>query len=199
MKASFLKCPLSCKAGTLVIAFYCIFTFTSYALFPPPVSPIDNWLSDLGNSSFNPNGAILYNLGCILTGLALFPFFIGMYKWYRDDFWHRILLVITQCIGCCAAFSLIMIGVFSEDFIEQHRFWSAIFFRLNLFVLILSSISLFLHPDFMKLIGIYGILVAIINLIFVSIIITPLLEWFTVFTALGFVGLLVYNMYKVFI
>lgn len=198
MKLNLSKWPISCISGILVIAFYCIFTFTSLALYPPPFSPIDNWLSDLGNSSFNPNGAIFYNLGCILTGISLFPFFIGLYKWYREEIWHKILVIATQIVGCCAAFSLIMIGVFSEDFIEPHIFWSEVFFRLNLLVLIIAAIALFFHSDFIKLIGIYGIIVAIINLLFVYVIGTPLLEWFTVFTALGFVGLIVYNMYTVF-
>ena len=90
------------------------------------------------------------------------------------------------------------IGVFSEDFIEPHIFWSEVFFRLNLLVLIIAAIALFFHSDFIKLIGIYGIIVAIIKLLFVYVIGTPLLEWFTVFTALGYVGLIVYNMYTTF-
>jgi hypothetical protein len=35
-------------------------------------------------------------------------------------------------------------------------------------------------------------------LLFVFFLGTPILEWFTVFTALGFVGLIVYNMYLKF-
>ncbi|MFX1452863.1 MAG: DUF998 domain-containing protein [Promethearchaeota archaeon] len=198
LKSIILKWPISCIAGILVIAFYCIFTFTSLALYPPPFSPIDNWLSDLGNSSYNPNGAIFYNLGCILTGISLFPFFIGLYRWYSEEIWQKVILIITQIVGCCAAFSLIMIGVFSEDFMEPHIFWSEVFFRLNLLVLILSAITLYFHSDFIKLIAIYGIVVAIINLLFVFIFDTPLLEWFTVFTALGYVGLIIYNMYTAF-
>jgi hypothetical protein len=38
--------------------------------------------------------------------------------------------------------------------------------------------------------------VASINLAFVVRSNTPVLEWFTVFTALGYVGLLTYNMIK---
>ncbi|MEM2118021.1 MAG: hypothetical protein QW386_03255 [Candidatus Bathyarchaeia archaeon] len=68
------KWPMSCIAGIAVIVLYCIFTFSSWALFPTPYNPVDNWLSDLGNSNYNPSGAILYNIGCVLTGIALFPF-----------------------------------------------------------------------------------------------------------------------------
>jgi hypothetical membrane protein len=192
------KWPISCIAGVAVIVLYCAFTFTSWALYPTPYSPVDNWLSDLGNSTYNPSGAILYNLGCVLTGIALFPFFGGLYKWYTSDKRRRILLMITQAIGLFAAFSLIMIGVFSEDSGELHILWSSIFFLLNLLVLILIGVSLFTHPNYMKPIAYYGFIVAAINLLFILAYNIPLFEWFTVFTALGYVGLLVYNMLKKF-
>ena len=193
-----LKWPISCYAGILVILLYCVFTFSSLALFPPPFSALDNWLSDLGNSTFNPNGAILYNLGCILTGIMLFPFFIGLAKWNKEESWHKNLMIAIQCIGCFSGFALIMIGVFSEDFMAPHVFWSGVFFDVNLLVLILASIALYFHPDFIKWISIYGIVVAVINLLFVFFLGTPILEWFTVFTALGYVGIIVFNMYQKF-
>jgi hypothetical membrane protein len=194
--ASDLKWPILVLAGILVIGFYCAFTFTSIALFPPPFSPVTNWLSDLGNSSFSPKGAVLYNVGCVLTGLALFPFFAGFYKWYTNEKWRKLLMTITQVVGFISAFALIMIGVFSEDYMTQHVFWSDVFFAFNLIVLILANASLMTHRKFMKLIGYYGLVVAAINLLFVAFSNTPLLEWFTVFTALGYVALLSYNTYK---
>jgi len=195
-----LKWPISCIAGVGVIVFYCAFTFTSWALYPTSYSPVDNWLSDLGNSTSNPNGAIVFNVGCALTGIALFPFFMGLYKWHMKEDWRKILLIVTQVVGVLAAFSLIMIGVFSEDFPEAHHMWSSVFFLLNLVVLVLLDITLFTHPEYMKPIAYYGFAVAAINLLFVLLFVlaysTPILEWFTVFTALGYVGLLVYNMLK---
>lgn len=183
-------------SGIAVIVLYCTFTFTSLALYPTPYSPVTNWLSDLGNSSFNPVGAVFYNIGCILTGVALFPFFAGLYKWYTHEKWRKISLIATQIVGFFAAFSLVMIGVFSEDVMEQHVFWSSVFFVLNLVVLILVGLSLFTHPSYIKPIAYYEFVVAGINLVFVLVYNTTLFEWFTVFTALGYVGLLVYNMFK---
>lgn len=192
-----MKWPISCIAGIAVIVLYCVFTFTSWALYPTAYNPVDNWLSDLGNSSYNPRGAILFNVGCILTGIALFPFFIGLYKWYTDEKWRNVMLIVTQVIGSLAAFSLIMIGVFSEDFGALHSLWSMVFFLLNLVVLIMVSVSLFTHPGYVKPISYFGFLVAAINLLFVVAYSTPLFEWFTVFSALGYVGLLVYNTFKI--
>ena len=188
-----MKWPISSLSGVAVILLYCTFTFTSWALYPPPYSPVTNWLSDLGNSTYNPTGAIIYNLGCIFTGITLFPFFIGMYKWYTTEKWRKAALFITQAIGGTAAFALIMIGVFSEDAGYLHSLWSDIFFLLNLVVLILADLSLVSHPCHIKAIAGYAFAVVIINLMFVFASNTPLLEWFTVFTALGYVGLLSYN------
>lgn len=183
-------------AGVLVILFYCAFTFTSIAFFPRPVSPLNDWLSDLGNSTYNPRGAIFYNAGCILTGLALFPFFAGFYYWYTDEKWRKSLVVVTQAVGFIAAFALMMIGVFSEDAGAIHHLWSLVFFVFNLFVLILANVSLITHRKFIRSIGYYGLAVAVINLLFVGLAYTSLLEWFTVFTALGYVALLSYNTFK---
>jgi len=195
------KWPLICTAGILVILFYCVFTFTSVAVFlaRAPFNPVNNWLSDLGNSSpdYNPSGAVFYNVGCILTGLALFPFYAGLYKWYTDERWRKALLITSQAVGVCSGFALIMIGVFSENAGWLHPFWSMVFFLLNFLVLVFVNVSLFTHPKFMKPVGVYGFAVAAINLALVATSVSmPLVEWFTVFTALGFAGLLVVNTFK---
>lgn len=197
MGRSPLKWPILCTAGIAVIVFYCIFTFTSLALFPTPYTPVKNWMSDLGNSSYNPKGAAVYNIGCIITGLALFPFYAGVHEWYTDERWRKRLLIGAQIFGFTSAFALIMIGVFSEDYLAQHIFWTQVFYITILVVLILANISLLTHPHFMRPIGYYGFAVALINLGF-TISFAPLFEWSTTFTALGYVGLLAYNTFKAF-
>jgi hypothetical membrane protein len=183
-------------SGVLVIVIFCVFTFTSWALFPTAYSPVTNWLSDLGNSSYNPSGAIFFNVGCILTGIALFPFFLGLYKWHTNETWRRVSLILAQLVGSLAAFSLIMIGVFSEDFPAEHRVWSVVFFGLNLVLFVLANVSLFTHPSYARSIAYYGFIVIFINVLLV-LFTTPLLEWFTVFAALGYVGLLGYSTSRV--
>jgi hypothetical protein len=199
-----LRWPLSSIAGILVIVFYCILTFTAAAIFPGPWSPWP-YLSDFGNTVKNPSGAVFYNLACILTGLALFPFYIGLYKWYTKTSWRNVLVIITQIIGVASAVSLIMIGVFYENSPWQntiaggaHEFWSMVFFILNLLVLVFANVSLLTHPNFIRPIAVYGFAVAIINLALVVLPSSSVIEWFTVFTALGFAGLLVINMAKGF-
>ena len=197
-----MKKSISSLAGVVVIVVYCLFTFFSWAFFSTSFSPMTNWLSDLGNSgpTYNPRGAILYNLGCILTGITLFPFFIGLYEWYTPEKWRRISLSITQAVGCLAAFALIMIGVFSEDSGPPHYLWSGVFFLLILPVLVLVGASLFTHPRFIKAIAYCVFIAAAVDLALLAAFLLvpnmPLLERFTVFTALGCVGLIAYNMAK---
>jgi hypothetical membrane protein len=54
-------------------------------------------------------------------------------------------MTITQVVGFISAFALIMIGVFSEDYMTQHVFWSDVFFAFNLIVLILANDSSEVH------------------------------------------------------
>jgi hypothetical membrane protein len=116
--------PILSVAAVFVIAFYLVFTGISISLFPTSFSPVVNFLSDLGNSTLSPNGAWFYDAGCVLTGLALFPFYFGFYKWYTRGTWRKVGMIGTQFVGFLSAFSLIMIGVFSEDNLAPHLFWS---------------------------------------------------------------------------
>ena len=192
------KWRISGIAGVTVIILYCVFTLTSLALYPTPYTPVNNWLSDLGNSKGNPSGAIFYNAGCVLTGFALFPFFGGLYKWYTNEKTRKIAIMVGQAIGFLAAFSLMMIGVFSENYGNIHVLWSSIFFILNFIVIVLISLVLYTHPSYIRPISYYGLTVALINLLFMLVYDNPIFEWFTVFAALGFVGLLSYNIFRKF-
>lgn len=106
------------------------------------------------------------------------------------------MIAVTQIVGFLSALSLMMIGVFSEDYLAQHLFWSDLFFVFILTVLVIANASLITRPNFIGRIGYYGFAVALVNLLFVVLSNIPLLEWFTVFTALGYVALLAYNTLK---
>ena len=80
----------------------------------------------------------------------MFPFFAGFYYWYTDQKWRKLLIVITQAVGFIAAFALMMIGVFSEDYGAIHHLWSLVFFIFNLMVLILANVSLMTHRKFIR-------------------------------------------------
>ncbi|MHA1653214.1 MAG: DUF998 domain-containing protein [Candidatus Thorarchaeota archaeon] len=175
--------------GVLTVVLYCVFTFTSWALYPGAYWPTENYLSRLGDFLYSPFGAYFYNAGCIVTGLALFPFFLGLRFWRGDNMVGRIFLMLGQLLGLCAAVALVMIGVFSEDTGAPHMTASATFFLLNFIVLVLVNVALLTNPRFARWIAVYGIAIDLFSLSLALTIGGPITEWITVFGSLLFVAL----------
>jgi len=185
--------PLSTLSGILVIVFYCSFTLISWALYPDAYGPVTHYLSRLGNFNDSPFGAYFYNWGCILTGVALFPFFIGLKDWYKNQrVAARYIFMVGQLVGLASAVALVMIGVYSEDLGAPHMLASTIFFELNFVTLILVCLPLLIHPSFSKPSALYGLVITLSSLVLAIYFGGPLVEWFTVFSALVFVGLVSY-------
>ncbi len=193
MGLSFRKYPLTTIFGILVVFLYCVFTLVSWALYPAPYGPITHYLSRLGNFNYSPFGAYFYNWGCILTGFALIPFFIGLKDWYTENPIQRIIMIIGQILGIASGFALAAIGFFSEDLGDPHMTASGTFFKIIFFVLILINIALLLNPIFNKIVGAYGLGITLSALAFALTIEGPSTEWYTVFGSLIFVGLLAIN------
>lgn len=184
-------------AGIAAVAFYFISIFISWSLYPGPFSPVTNWISDLGNSSYNPGGAVFFNAGLVLTGIALFLFCPGLRKWHTNDKMRRINFVLLQMLGFSLAFSVIMVGMFSEDYMAQHLFWSRCVFVSMAFLLFLSAGFLLTYPSrtpVMRLVSYYGLGVGVIDVVFGFVLNIYLLEWVTVFASMGYVALVAYIM-----
>ncbi len=190
------KVPLITISGAFVILLYCVFTMVSWAFYPNPYGPITHYLSRLGNFNYSPFGANFYNWGCILTGLALVPFFIGLRNWFTESLIQKSIMIIGQILGVASGFALLSIGVFSEDQGDPHMTASSTFFTIIFFVLILINIALLLNPSFNKLIGAYGLGITFSSLAFALTVGGPLTEWYTVFGSLLFVGLIAFDSMK---
>lgn len=202
--------PLSSITGLLAVLVFSVFTFTATALFPSVVNPLYVWLSNLGNVELNPQGAMFFNWGCIITGLILVPFFIGLYQWKMEKLWTKILLILGIVLGIFAAFSLIMVGVFPETHIKPHVMAASGVFGSLFLIIIILSIALFNHSKFPHWIAYFGIIAVVIDLAFKYIlsqykdilavlnptIPAPGMEWASVFASLAWVGLLAYIMHK---
>jgi hypothetical protein len=197
--------------GISAVIIYCVFTFAAVAFYPTPYNPVYDWLSNLGNANFNPVGSFFFNSGCILTGIILIPFFIGLYTWSEPSIWGKIFLLAGQAAGVFAGIALIMVGVFPETNIASHMLAAGLMFKaLFVAMVILNLGALFTHPRFMKWIGYYGVVVVFIDLTFVVILLmykdilgafhttvpVPGLEWAAVFSSLFWIGALSYNMAK---
>ncbi|MFX0080367.1 MAG: DUF998 domain-containing protein [Candidatus Hodarchaeota archaeon] len=162
---------MSCIFGILIIAISWGSVLISTTLAPPPFSPLNNYMSNLGNSSFNPDGAIIYNTSVIISGILFIIFFTGLYQWYSSSIIDNILLKMTQILGFLLSITIIMTGIFSENFKRQHVFWSILAGILGFLVNVFMAIYLFKQRESNKkvnysiffLIGLYIILLFIIS------------------------------------
>lgn len=172
----------------------------SIILAPTPFNPLNNYMSSLGNSSYNPNGAIIYNGSVIITGLLFLFFFIGLYQWYTDILIDKILLIATQIFGYLLAVTIILTGIFSEDFKPQHIFWSIIAGILGFVVNISIALYLVKQKESIKKISysIFGFIGLYIIFLFIIGPTHVLAEW--VIRALGDVNLflMIYNFKHIF-
>ncbi|MFW9903810.1 MAG: DUF998 domain-containing protein [Candidatus Thorarchaeota archaeon] len=193
-----LKWPKTSIIGLAGIITYCIFTLLSFFLFPGNFNPIYNNISELGDFYDNPNGAIFYNVGMVLTGLISILFYIGLYKWFMIR--KKSNLNVTALVaGILNALAIIMSGIFSEtkETYSQHVFWSILIFVSFFSVLILVNASVLTRPDFTNLVAYYGFGVSLIDLFFlVFLIITgvnanySLMEWLAVFSYISWICIL---------
>ncbi len=66
---------------------------------------------------------------------------------------------------------------------------SSIFFIINFVTLIIISIALSTRSEFPKVIGVYGFFVSVSSILLEIYLGGPIVEWYTVFASLLFVGL----------
>ncbi|MFW9897831.1 MAG: DUF998 domain-containing protein [Candidatus Thorarchaeota archaeon] len=188
------KWPISVVSGIFVIVIFWGFTLTSMAFFPNIYNPLVNWMSDLGSHSKNPKGYIYFNIGCIISGIAMFPFFLGLYEWYIGGRRNKILTMLTQVAGFYTALAMIMVGLFPEDTTEIHIFWSMSLFTISVLTFIFPSIALYKYK-FTRNIAIFGFMATTINLILWMLII-PIMEWITIIFSFFFIGIIITSMQR---
>ncbi|UCD02460.1 MAG: DUF998 domain-containing protein [Promethearchaeota archaeon] len=168
-KVALAKWPLSCILGILIIIISWGSVLISVLLAPPPFSPLTNYLSSLGNSTYNPNGAIIYNSSVIVTGFLFLIFFIGFYNWYTDIKLDKILLIAIQTVGCLLSITIVLTGFLSEDFKPQHVFWSIVAGILGFLAQVSIAYYLIRQKDSIKKISysIFGLMGLYIILLFI--------------------------------
>jgi hypothetical protein len=162
-KSMKMRLPICFTSAVLCALAYVVFTIVSYTKNPLRVSPLRNWLSDLGNQITNPQGAIFYNIGIISCALFLALWFTaGLYQWKLKDhtIQHRLLLV-AQVAGILTAFTLMMSALFPINHLKEHAFWSDMNFILFGISFAFSVAALRYHPQFPRTLLFIGGLAAI--------------------------------------
>jgi len=187
------KYPISVVSGVFILVVFWGLTFTAIFHFPF-YNPLVNWMSDLGSSKLNPKGAIFFNIGCIITGIAFFPFFLGLYEWYIGGKRNRRLTILTQISGFYCGFSMIMIGIFPEDYLVVHIFWAINLFTVSVLTFIFPSIALY-RFKITRSVAKFGFISAVINFI-LWLFIIPIMEWATIILSFTFIMVIIISMQR---
>jgi hypothetical protein len=112
-------------SGITGLALYLVLSAVAFSFYPSSFDPMNNWLSDLGNNLLNPGGAIFYRLAGILSGTALLVFFLTLAYWTKGQRKGiRVLFLLVRVLGLIASLSFIMTGIFSEDMMPMHSWFS---------------------------------------------------------------------------
>jgi hypothetical protein len=116
---------VNAAAGLAAVTLYIVAAIAARAFYPASFGPLANWLSDLGNNDLNPAGALFYRLGGILGGTGLLVLFLTLdgRRWGERRA-VRVLSVLVRVFGAMASVSFIMTGVFSEDMMPMHSWFS---------------------------------------------------------------------------
>ena len=164
-------------------------------------NPTENYLSQLGNSDLNPDGAVYFAVAMILGGLMMFLFYAGLHQRYSGMRADKYLSLALTC-GFANAFSVIMSGTFSETVnYDLHVLWSAMIFLTFVPILILMNKSLGSVPDYGRVIHHYAYFVVAVDLVFLGILVFggfgegvgALMESLSVFTFVGWIGMFSYK------
>lgn len=187
---------ISISTGLGILILYIAFTGISYYFYPIFFSPINNWLSDLGRYVVNTSGAIWYNIGCILTACLLIIFVASFRFVNLEKKWQRVFIVIGRISGVFAGISLIFSAIYSIDFLSVHSFWSmCIIFGLTYYFTFISAVLLS-KRGFPRVIGIFGIIIAALDMVYGIAFNIPIMEWIAIFGSLVFNGIFAIFQYK---
>ncbi len=181
---------LSFISAILAALGYLVFTIMAYFLYPLHYSPVSNWLSDLGNPVINTRGAILYNIGIILTGCLVAVFFVGLSVWVSNNKIQVIMLRLTQVFGIIGSICMIMSALFPINLYKIHSAWSSSLYILLSTSFIFSAAMLRYHPRVPRWLLVLGILTAVIVILTGFLPTVYVLEWIAVFLFLCYVTLL---------
>lgn len=181
-------------AAILASLLYPLFTLASRVLYPLRFNPVHNWLSDLGNALVNPDGALFYNGGCVVTGLLLIVFYVGLNDWRTGDRVLGRLLTIAQVSGVFSSLALILSAVFNiGQYPPLHSRFSMLLTIGLTWFLSFANTALLRHPRFWKGVGVFGFAAAAVSLVYGVFANAPLAEWVTITMFIAYILLLAAN------
>jgi hypothetical protein len=202
MELNPLKIPVSSLAAPAAVLVFFAFLLVSARGYPQGFSPLHVSISNLGNGELNPGGADVFNIGCMIAGLLLVPFFAGLYKWYTDELWRNLFVAVAQAAGIIAGVSLFMTGHYPEQFVSEHSFWTTVLFASLLLALLLANAGLLTHWRYSNWVGYVGLAATAVIAVFfagmLAIGTVPIFEWASIIMALVWSLAVAVDMYFTF-
>lgn len=187
------KIPLSSIVALTAITFFCACLAFSIANYPPGFTPLKNWMSDLGNPLLNPAGSAYFNCGCMITGLFLIVFYIGLRQWRSPDGARARTMSAAQAAGIFSGIALAGVGYFPETFSPHHLIVSVLFFVSSTLAILLATLALRGHPGFGRAAACAGYISVVVGVIFaVQVALlnsVRIFEWMSVFSMLSWAAL----------
>ena len=146
------------------VILYVSFALTAYLYYPNAFSPLNNWLSDLGNPLQNPSGAIYYKIGGVLTSLVLILFFAGMYNLKIEDKRLKFFTWASIASGLLLALSFMVTALFPLGVATAtHSFFSIWRFVFTGLFVLFSACAIRRMPSHARWLPPFGIAIAIVN------------------------------------
>ncbi len=187
--------PVGALFGIAAVAVYVVMGLISFSYYPDAYSPLHNAISELGVSSQNPSGHIFYNLGGILMGLLLIPFYLGMSRWNTGGGMLKILIIGAQASGIISSLGLVWSCIFPAGAtLDLHILGVSIAFISSILFWIFTAFAIIRVPASIKWMAFFGWLPITCNIILAFISSGRFLtEWVSVGFFLVYVVLLSYN------
>lgn len=183
--------------GLAAVAVYVALSLVALSLYPGDPSPVDVYLSDLGNADYSPDGWAFFDLAMVLAGLLSMPFFMGLYGRYRPEAPRRWLKT-GLVAGVVNGVAVVMAGVVAEHVhLGVHIGWALLIFASFLPLLVAHGVAFWRLGGFSRAVGIYGFAVCLADLGLLAALFATgpepglgsVMEWVAVFGYLAWVGL----------
>ena len=168
------------------------------------LSPISNYISDLGSKSFIPFPYI-HNLICVFGGVVSLPvnFFVRkkLQIAYKSTKYSALFAEFGLALGIIGNIGYVLLGVFSLDRAGPgdiyHGIISFISFGGYIFSIFFFSLNIVLsHKCRLRHLGLFGLVVPASLLFLYCVIMIPIIEWFLLSSILAFLFLLNYYTFK---
>ncbi len=110
---------------------FALFAALAAIRFPEGYGPWHgNTLSELGNPNLNPDGYVLYLIGCAVAGLCATAFFINLGRWHVSGTrGQNRLLLLLQLVGMIGGLGLFLNAIFPESQYVPHHIVAGLAFN----------------------------------------------------------------------